>query len=453
MLQRRVRRVGRNSMTEAGPKAIGRYKIRRELGRGMMGVVYEAEDTLLGRPVALKTIHLAFLPDQTEGEDFEKRFFTEARAAARLSHPGIVVVYDVGRARETGKLYMALEYLVGRTLEAALSGARPVPWREALRIAARVADALHHAHSHGIVHRDIKPGNIMLLESGQPKIMDFGIAKLPEGQLTTGGKFLGSPSYLSPERAAGEPVEGRSDIFSLGAVLYELLTGKRAFDGPGIPAILAKLASEDPPPPTQGVSGVPKEVDYVVARALAKDRNDRYTTAAMLAEDLDDILADRPPRHRTAWTAPPPAGRAQVSKDSVAPRAAAPRRAWASLADREKTARGSAGPTLALPKNRRVSIAILAGARQGEVLVLERPRVIIGRTGARANADVEIPDPEVSGAHATLECHGQRIVLRDLESRNGTFVGEARIREAEIENHGEFRLGNTRFMLILADLE
>src|SRR5512134_1998396 len=159
------------------PKSIGRYRIEGQLGRGMMGVVYAAHDPALGRSVALKTIDLAFGVPEAERKSFEKRFLAEARTAARLSHPGIVVVYDVGVDAQTGRLYIALEHLRGTTLEGTLAGGHPIEWRRAFRIVARVAQALSHAHAEGIVHRDIKPANIMLLESGEPKIMDFGIAK------------------------------------------------------------------------------------------------------------------------------------------------------------------------------------------------------------------------------------------------------------------------------------
>src|SRR5712691_885440 len=155
----------------APPRRIGRYELRRELGRGMMGVVYEAHDPSLRRTIALKTIELAFAVSAEERQSFEQRFFVEARVAARLSHPGIVVVHDVGRDAESGLLFIALEYLPGRTLAEVVRGGTPMEWREALRITAAVAQALHHAHAKGVVHRDIKPANIMLLPTGQPKIL------------------------------------------------------------------------------------------------------------------------------------------------------------------------------------------------------------------------------------------------------------------------------------------
>src|SRR5258706_1948509 len=177
-------------------------------------------------------------------------------------------------------------------------------WTLALRLAAQVARALLHAHTQGIVHRDIKPANIMVLATGQAKLMDFGIAKLPASQITVAGEFFGTPSYMSPEQAGGSPVDARSDLFSLGCVLYQLLTGKRAFDGPTLPAILMRVMKEEPPPPSRLVAGLPPAVDAIVRRALAKDRDQRYPDGKMLAEDIEDALAGRPPRH-TDVTAPP----------------------------------------------------------------------------------------------------------------------------------------------------
>jgi serine/threonine protein kinase len=244
----------------------------------MMGVVYRALDPALGRSVALKTVGLSgVFPDQ-ERAAFEQRFQAEARVAAGLSHPGIVVVHDVGRDATSGVLYIALELLHGRTLAELVAGGAPLPPDEALRITARVAQALHHAHARGIVHRDIKPANIMLLPSGEPKIMDFGIAKVPAAQLTAAGEFFGTPSYMSPEQASGVELDGRSDLFSL--VLYVLLTGRRAFDAPTIPAILTQVTLQEPPPPSRLAHGLPPGVDEVVARALAKQPARRYTDGA-----------------------------------------------------------------------------------------------------------------------------------------------------------------------------
>ncbi len=285
------------------PQKIARYEIQAEIGRGMMGVVYRAQDPLLGRVVALKTIVLSFAVSDEEREAFRARFIQEARSAARLSHAGIVVIHDIGEDPDTRAVYITMEFLQGRTLSEVVSPGRPLPWREALRITARVAEALDHAHSRGVIHRDIKPGNIILLDSGEPKIMDFGIAKIETARLklTSTGQFFGTPLYMSPEQALGQQLDGRSDLFSLGAIAYNLLTAERAFEAANVPRILARLVNEDPPPPSQRVPGVPAEVDYLVARALAKAPADRFPRGSAFAEDIEDVLGGLEPRHYAAW--------------------------------------------------------------------------------------------------------------------------------------------------------
>jgi len=307
--------VGRGNLAgfvPAPPERIGRYQIQGELGRGMMGVVYDAYDPTLGRHVALKTVQISFAITEREREAFEKRFFAEARAAARLQHPNVVVIHDLGRDPESGVLFMALERLSGRTLADLLaSGERP-GWSETLRIGARVADALLAAHAHGIVHRDIKPANVVLLPGGEPKILDFGIAKLPTSQLTAAGQVFGTPSNMSPEQARGEPVDARSDLFSLGTVLYELLTGRRAFHSDSIQTILLLLAERDPPPPSSFDPSVPPSVDGLIARLLAKDPARRPQTAGELAEEIEALLSG-------AGTLPALPGLARTGPEGTAP--------------------------------------------------------------------------------------------------------------------------------------
>ncbi len=272
-----------------------------------MGVVYEAEDTFLGRVVALKTIEPSFGLSAGVMEEFEQRFFTEARVAARLSHPGIVVCHDVGKDPETHKLFIVFERLLGQTLAERLS-AGPVPWREALDIVARVARAIHHAHEHGVVHRDLKPANIMLLPSGgEIKIMDFGVAKLESNRvrLTATGQSFGSPLYMSPEQALGHWSDSRTDIFSLGSILCTLLVGRPWFEAPNIPKILARVVHDDPPVLSSVRPGLPDELDRIVAHALAKRVDARYQTASALADDLEDVLAARSPRHTQGWIVGP----------------------------------------------------------------------------------------------------------------------------------------------------
>jgi serine/threonine-protein kinase len=287
----------------------GRYLIRRELGRGTMGVVYEAEDTVLARTVAVKTIDLAFEVGGGASGEFERRFFTEARVAARLSHPGIVVCHDVGKDAATGKLFIVFEYLKGRTLaDRAAEG--PMEWRAALEVVVQVARAIHHAHEHGVVHRDLKPANIMLLDPGTSgaaaargeaavKIMDFGVARLESlgARLTRTGQSFGSPLYTSPEQALGQPSSARSDIFSLGSVLCTLLLGRPWFDAASLPRIVDRVIHDDAPQLSQLRPGLPASLDAVVAVALAKQESDRYASAAGMADDLEAVLAGRVPEH------------------------------------------------------------------------------------------------------------------------------------------------------------
>ena len=262
-----------------------------------MGVVYQARDTTLGRTVALKTFGTMAAIAPHEREAFEQRFLSEARISATLDDQHVVAVYDVGRDFESGLLFMALEYVRGETLASALARG-PMPWEEAVVIVIKVARALQAAHSHHIVHRDIKPANIMISAAGEPKIMDFGIAKASAAQLTVAGQVFGTPAYMSPEQASGDEVDGRSDIFSLGAVLYELVTNTRPFEGPTMAATLTKIL-RDEPKPASSVANVPRTLDAVIGRALRKSRDDRYDSAAHLASDLECVLGGEPPMHAT----------------------------------------------------------------------------------------------------------------------------------------------------------
>jgi serine/threonine-protein kinase len=273
-----------------------------------MGVVYEAEDTVLARTVAVKTIELAFDPAEEARNEFEQRFFTEARAAARLAHPGIVVCHDVGKDPASGKLFIVFEHLKGRTLaERAAEG--PMDWRNALAIVVQVARAIHHAHEHGVVHRDLKPANVMLLDldtggsaaraDAAVKIMDFGFARLESlGQrLTRTGQSFGTPLYMSPEQALGQRSDPRSDIFSLGSVLCTLLLGRPWFEAPSLPQIVRRLVHDDPPHLALLRPDLPASLDAVLGMALAKSAEDRYASAADMADDLEDVLAGRSASH------------------------------------------------------------------------------------------------------------------------------------------------------------
>lgn len=275
-------------MSDAALTQLGRYRILGELGRGAMGVVYRAEDPALERQLAIKTI---FVPaDDADRKEYEARFTQEARAAGKLAHPGIVTIYDVGREGEL--VYMAMELLEGTDL-GAQAATRRFSVTEAVGIVERVADALSFAHDRGVVHRDIKPPNIMLVGGGRVKIMDFGIARMRSSDLKTQtGMMMGTPRYMSPEQVAGRTVDQRSDIFSLGTVLYELLTGTKLFAGNDATEIMFNVSQLRPVPPSRINRQVPPMLDLVVAKALEKDAGERYQDAHQFAADLRACLND-----------------------------------------------------------------------------------------------------------------------------------------------------------------
>jgi serine/threonine protein kinase len=442
------------------PKTIGRYEIVREIGRGAMGVVYEGRDLSLMRPVALKTLLLEPVPEDLR-ESFEQRFYQEARAAAALQHPCIVVVYEIGIDAAQDAFFIALEHLRGHTLEEVI-GHGPLPWQEALRITSRLADALSHAHDHGIVHRDIKPANVMILKRGEkrgePKIMDFGVAKLDSSKLTSAGDVLGSPGYMAPEQALEARADARSDLFSLGTVLYEALTGRRAFGAGNFSEIMMRLAYEHPAAPSSINGDVPPAVDAIVAHAMAKNPDRRYATADQLVEDIEDVLADRPPRHtRLGDTPPAPPETGLDGATAPAPLGrTSPRGVTATLPAAPGDPRG--GPTglprgpLSLPEGHRVSLRFLSGPKEGAEHVLRHASLLIGREGGESGAAIELPEGQISRMHAMVEARGDRFVLRDLDSKNGTFVGEMRVKEVEIHHGSEFQIGNTRFRLLVTCL-
>jgi serine/threonine protein kinase len=286
----------------AAKKKIGRYKILGELGRGAMGIVYRAQDPALDRVVALKTIILA---DDAEGrEEYQKRFFLEAKAAGKLTHPSIVTTYDFGE--QGGVPYLAMELLEGTDLRTRLKEGALAP-TEAVYVARQVAEGLGFAHERGIVHRDVKPGNIMLLERGRAKIMDFGLARMRAADhKTVTGMVLGTPKYMSPEQVAGSPVDQRSDLFSLGIVLFEMLTGARLFGAEDMTQIMHNVTYQEHEPPTRLKPELPAMLDFVVARALKKDPASRYQDAAEFAADLSTCLTEL--RARGAPAASEPTG-------------------------------------------------------------------------------------------------------------------------------------------------
>lgn len=269
-------------------KQLGRYRVIDEVGRGAMGIVYKAEDPVLDRPLAIKTI---FIPtDEGDRKEYEARFNQEARAAGRLAHPGIVTIYDVGREGEM--VFMAMELLEGVDLSARAKEQR-FSVQETIDITAQVAEALAFAHDRGVVHRDIKPPNIMIVGKGRVKLMDFGIARIRQSDLKTQtGVMLGTPRYMSPEQVSGRPTDHRSDIFSLGTVIYEMLTASKLYAGSDPSEIMYNVVNMRPVPPSYINRQVPPMLDLVLAKALEKDPDARYQDAHQLANDLRACLTE-----------------------------------------------------------------------------------------------------------------------------------------------------------------
>jgi serine/threonine protein kinase len=280
---------------------LGRYEILAELGRGAMGAVFCARDPKIDRTVAIKTISVPSASAQ-EAEHFRQRFFREAQAAGKLSHPGIVTIYDIGEDEPSHTPFIVMECVQGQSLEALVAAeAGPthsglLPQATALDLIKHIAEALDYAHSQGIVHRDIKPANILVTATGQPKIADFGIAKVALSEITLPGHVVGTPAYMSPEQLNGKPVDGRSDLFSLGVVAYWLLTGVKPFDGGSLTEVCVQVVTKEPLPASQVRAGLNTDFDYVLGRALAKDPAMRYQSGRELAADIEDLQAGKKPR-------------------------------------------------------------------------------------------------------------------------------------------------------------
>lgn len=263
---------------------VGRYEIERTLGRGAMGIVYLARDPLIDRKVALKTLRLDV--DVDIADEFRERFLREAQAAGRLNHPGIVTIHDVGEDRSNGVLYIAMEYIEGRDLKEILASGHRFRPSEVARIVADVAVALDYAHQMGVIHRDIKPGNLILTHDGSARIADFGIARMESSNLTVDGQFIGTPNFMSPEQIAGGPIDGRSDLFSLGVVLFTLLTGQRPYTGGTMHQVTRKIIEDPAPIPSIVEEAVPAAFNPIVVKCLDKDPDRRFQTGAELASVL-----------------------------------------------------------------------------------------------------------------------------------------------------------------------
>ena len=280
-------------------KRFGRYEIIAELGRGAMGVVYKARDPKIDRFVAVKTISLSTQNPEQERE-YRERFFHEAQAAGRLLHPGIVTIFDTGEDPEGHIAYIVMEYIAGQSLERMLSEkSKKLPLDKALLLTEELAEALDHAHGQGVIHRDMKPANVLVTPQGHAKIADFGIAKMNMAYMTLRGQVIGTPAYMSPEQLEGEAVDQRSDLFSLGAILYRMVTGFGPFQGNSTATVCFKVANRDPLRASALDPELPPELDSVIARAMAKEPSQRYQRGLEFALDLHELRERGQARNRT----------------------------------------------------------------------------------------------------------------------------------------------------------
>src|SRR5579884_142022 len=306
-------------------KSLGRYEILLEIGRGAMGIVYLGSDAKINRQVALKCLR----PELFEAsEETRKRFQQEILALGRLIHPNIVTIFDAGEDPSTRTAYIVMEYVEGTSLGQLLKKGTPLSVEQVIRIGIDICSALDFAHSKGVIHRDIKPGNILLTsERGTIKVTDFGIARLDEGGHTQTDHLLGTPQYMSPEQCKGERVDGRSDLFSVGALLYELLTRQKPFPGENVAAIMHQVLTKTPVAPATLSPEIPKPLSDLVMKALEKEPGQRFQSGAEMAEALASLLSHREQTKPVGEERPTLA--LSESQAEVPPAPASRRRPWA----------------------------------------------------------------------------------------------------------------------------
>jgi len=425
------------------------YRVDELLGRGGMGTVYRARDISLERDVALKVLHPHFADDP----DFRARFQQEARAIAALDHPDIVRVYAFRQDR--GLLYIVMDYIAGQTLQAWLKHLaeehKIVALTESLAIARRIARALHYAHEEGVLHRDIKPANIILKpiapsmrEPGDlpyhPVLTDFGLAKLAEGGIhTMTGTTMGTPAYMSPEQCLGTQPDRRSDIYSLGVILFELTTGRVPFEVKSLTEAIRCHTQEPPPPPRSINPELPVEVENIVLRALAKRQEDRYPTAREMADDLS----------RAAHAVPAGMHISPAQSSLRTPQAEPPTRVQTSGRRITDPSLRPVGP-IAFPPGSILTLTDASGRRQ-RISLGGRRALSVGRS---EDNDLPIADSQVSRRHARIEFNGRRATVIDLDSTNGTFIGDSRLLPGVAQvwtDDKPLRIGSSQLVLELGE--
>ncbi|MGC8724331.1 MAG: serine/threonine protein kinase [Acidobacteriota bacterium] len=365
------------------PERIGKYVIERVLGRGSMGLVYLARDPTIDRYVALKTIALPDGLEEAKVREFRQRFLREARAAGKLNHPCIVTIYEADDGSLGGVPFIAMEYVEGIPWNLKVRQGRKADPDTVLPLFRELASALNYAHRAGVIHRDLKPANIIQTQDGHLKLMDFGIAKVPTSELTREGQFLGTPAYMSPEQIMGPGVDGRSDLFSLGCVLYEMLTCRKPFPGEDIATVTFQILSEEPPSVLSCCPELSPDVDQIVRYLMAKDPERRYASADLLVQDIDAYMAGSAPPHAgTGVTAvlSPPSGREHLEATVVQapPELSSPASPTAPAAGASGTvpsppaaAAGGGVPAAPRPSSRRSApILLIAGGGLLAVLLL-----------------------------------------------------------------------------------
>src|ERR687898_395291 len=387
-------------MTQVADVFSNRYEIQRGIARGGMAEVYLARDQLLDRPVAVKVLFDEYARDPS----FVERFRREAQSAAGLNHPNIVAIYDWGQER--GTYFIVMEYVRGRSLRDVIQVNGPFSPRRTAEIGAEIAGALEFAHRNGVVHRDVKPGNVLLTADGDVKVTDFGIARAGTGEaLTQTGAVMGTATYFSPEQAQGLPVDGRSDVYSLGVVLYEMVTGAPPFTGESPVAVAYKHVREEPEPPAARAPDLPPDLEHIILAAMTKDPDSRYQTADALRTDLRRFVRGQPP------LGAPVTG---VVADGTATAAVAPTQAAPPAApngddpaDRRRKRIGAfVAAFLGVGLVAAVIIGLLAGSGGG---------------GGGGGPTVEVPDVvnrSFAEADAALKLSGFKVDRNDVESKD-----------------------------------
>ncbi|MCL4837118.1 MAG: serine/threonine protein kinase [Thermoanaerobaculia bacterium] len=396
---------------------LGRYEILEELGKGAMGVVYLAKDPLIGRLVALKTFRAGFSARDQELEQFRSRFMREAQSAGILSHPNIVTIHDIVDEAESGVCFIAMEYVRGSNLKLLLQQPEPLPFEFVVSIVSQVADALDYAHSRGVIHRDVKPANILITADNKVKITDFGIARLGSSNLTVEGQLLGTPNYMSPEQIQGREVDHRADIFSLGVVLYEMLTRRKPFQGENLTVVTHRIVHEPFTPPGDQLRGLPAGLGEVLARALEKEPARRYPAASALAADLQRLLR-----------APVPA--AVEDEDDTAATQEVP------LLDGDATRLAPGrGPAMARALAGGRSHPVLLGAGFAGLLAVAALALVLATAGGRPPAAAAPPAPAAGSAVA------DEVARRLAEGRRLLELGNPTAALAEVVA-AEYQRGN-----------